>query len=79
MKSTYNHQQTVTAMTAMGPVTTTVQHKYEHSAPMLYADRDDAYYRQNGRRPLTVRQERQLRKTLNRSIVRAVVLLGDAR
>lgn len=79
MKAFYTHQQTVTAMTAMGPVTRTVKHHYEHSAPMLYTAREDAYYRQNGFRPITTRQERQLRKADKRSVARAAVLLGDAR
>ena len=55
MKAQYRHDQLV----ATGIV---VHHDYLHSAPMSYMARMDAYYRQNGDRPLTARQLRQLER-----------------
>lgn len=53
MRARYRHDQLV----ATGVV---VRHDYLHSAPMSYLTRSDAYHRQNGDRPLTARQARQL-------------------
>ena len=53
MRARYRHDQLVVT----GVV---VQHDYLHSAPMPYLTRMDAYNRQNGDRPLTARQLRQL-------------------
>ena len=56
MKTWYKHKQLVT----IGVETFIVEHDYRHSAPMPYMARMDAYNRQNGDRPLTARQIRQL-------------------
>lgn len=73
MKGRHVHTQTaVLQQQGYAPVLVTIKHNYVHSAPMSYTDREDAYYAQNwpNRRGLTVRQERQLRKTEKRSIYR---------
>lgn len=73
MKARYLHTQTVLRrIPGLAPQPATVKHDYTHSAPTHYGDRVDNYLRQNGwsRRGLTVRQERQLRKTEKRSTFR---------
>jgi hypothetical protein len=73
MKARHAHTETVVKQQlGFAPVLVTVKHNYVHSAPMSYIDREDAYYAQNwpNRRGLTVRQERQLRKTEKRSVYR---------
>jgi len=73
MKARYvRTQKAVMQQPGFAPVVVTVKHAYTHSAPMSYTDREDVYYAQNSRnrRGLTVRQERQLRKTEKRSIYR---------
>jgi len=59
MRARYRHTQLVTVI---GGGTVTVEHDYEHSAPMSHGARLDAYYRQNGYQPLTDRQHRQLKR-----------------
>ena len=55
MRARYRHDQ-------LAPTGVVVKHDYLHSAPMPYVARMDAYYRQNGDRPLTARQLRQLER-----------------
>ncbi len=56
MRARYRHDQQVT----IGVETFGVEHDYLHSASMSYLTRSDNYHRQNGDRPLTARQLRQL-------------------
>jgi hypothetical protein len=46
------------------------RHRYQGAVPMLGRVKRAIYYAQNGGRPLTVAQERQLRKTANRMVAR---------
>jgi hypothetical protein len=66
MRARYRHEQQVT----VGVDTFVVEHDYLHSAPMSYMARSDAYHRQQGDRPLTARQLRQLERMarLNRRV-----------
>ena len=64
MRARYRHQQLV----AVGVETFLVEHDYLHSAPMSYLTRSDAYHRQNGDRPLTARQLRQLDRMSRRQV-----------
>lgn len=76
MKARYTHSQVVNVRTGMnGGLAYTIKHNYEHSAPMGFTAREDAYYRQNGLRaqvphgrPITRRQERQLIRMERRNI-----------
>ena len=56
MRARYKDDQLVT----VGVETILVEHDYLHSAPMSYLTRSDNYHRQNGDRPLTAHQMRQL-------------------
>ncbi len=56
MRARHKHKQVVT----VGIETILVEHDYLHSASMSYLTRSDNYHRQNGDRPLTARQLRQL-------------------
>ena len=76
MKALYTHKQKVTVSTPTGKQTLTVAHHYEHSAPLLTSSRRAFYLAQNGGRPLTVRQERAIRKAGKRSVRRAADLLA---
>lgn len=66
MKARYTHTQTV----VVGVEHVLVDHAYEHSAPMSTFDREAAYHRQNGERPMTARQYRQLEKMSRRALSR---------
>ena len=56
MRNWYKHKQLIT----VGVETFIVEHDYLHAAPMSSMARSDNYHRQNGDRPLTARQLRQL-------------------
>lgn len=69
MKVRYTHRQNVITRPVGGGVkTVVVQHNYEGAGPLQYEAREDAYYRQNGSRPITARQERQLSRMLDRAV-----------
>lgn len=71
MKGTYAFTQTV--MTGpQGTAAVEVKHDYSGAVPMTEAYREFAYFSQTGhRRPLTVRQLRQLRRMRSRAVARA--------
>ena len=64
MRARYKHEQLVTD----GVETFVIEHDYLHSAPMSYLTRSDAYSRQQGDRPLTDRQHRQLRRMAEKAL-----------
>lgn len=72
MKTRHRYTQTVIVGGAVtGRREVQVRHDQVVVAPMTYEAREDAYYRQNGDRPITVRQERQLDRMQTRAIHKA--------
>jgi len=70
MKAHVSYKQFVTVTTTAGRKTITVNHRFEQVQPMSQAGRRANYCAQNGGHPLTVRQERAIRKAEKRSMTR---------